>query len=244
MQNRIKSIGAALLSLVAVAAIASAHGDVFKPEYVDSLIPSYLQLQTALAGDDLVAAQFAAKSLRATAIKGTDFKEFARFTHEIITAVNLKIARVNFADVSSELMTLIEHVGTTGKQALYAAHCPMAFDGKGGDWLQADENVLNPYYGAMMLRCGSINQQVSGEWQDGHKSNPNAGRRMVPGNDQQSVARQPDGTHFNPKAVAALEAAHKNVPEYFSMTTTPNASASSETAGASSCGMACCAGSN
>jgi Cu(I)/Ag(I) efflux system membrane fusion protein len=34
----------------------------------------------------------------------------------------------------------------------------MAFDGKGGSWLQKDATVANPYYGAMMLRCGSVSK--------------------------------------------------------------------------------------
>jgi Cu(I)/Ag(I) efflux system membrane fusion protein len=29
----------------------------------------------------------------------------------------------------------------------------MAFKGRGASWLQADEQVLNPYYGASMLKC-------------------------------------------------------------------------------------------
>jgi Cu(I)/Ag(I) efflux system membrane fusion protein len=30
----------------------------------------------------------------------------------------------------------------------------MARDGAGGDWLQAEELLANPYFGAQMLRCG------------------------------------------------------------------------------------------
>ena len=30
----------------------------------------------------------------------------------------------------------------------------MAMDGAGADWIQFDATTANPYYGAMMLRCG------------------------------------------------------------------------------------------
>ncbi len=33
----------------------------------------------------------------------------------------------------------------------YKAHCPMAFDGTGADWLQSGTKIRNPYYGSMML---------------------------------------------------------------------------------------------
>ena len=40
--------------------------------------------------------------------------------------------------------------------ALNVVHCPMAFDGDGADWVQLEGAVANPYFGAEMLRCGSV----------------------------------------------------------------------------------------
>lgn len=37
---------------------------------------------------------------------------------------------------------------------LYRMHCPMARRGQGADWLQRGDQLLNPYFGAQMLRCG------------------------------------------------------------------------------------------
>jgi Cu(I)/Ag(I) efflux system membrane fusion protein len=36
----------------------------------------------------------------------------------------------------------------------------MAFNNTGGHWLQKDKNVNNPYFGAQMLRCGTIKKSV------------------------------------------------------------------------------------
>ncbi|WP_372796066.1 efflux RND transporter periplasmic adaptor subunit [Pontiella sp.] len=41
-------------------------------------------------------------------------------------------------------------------QPVYQAFCPMAFNDAGAIWLQKSEEVLNPYFGDMMLRCGEI----------------------------------------------------------------------------------------
>jgi len=151
------------LGLVASALSAAAHGAEFKPEFVDSLVPDYLALQTALAGDDLAAAQKAASNLFTTAQHGPEFTAFTTPASLLVQAKDIKAARAQFLTVSMEMQDLVDHVGTTGKVKLYEAHCPMAFAGKGGDWLQADQKIANPYYGAMMLRCGSIKGQVAGE---------------------------------------------------------------------------------
>ncbi|MCC5021477.1 MAG: DUF3347 domain-containing protein [Candidatus Synoicihabitans palmerolidicus] len=117
-----------------------AHAAEIHPAFVDSLVPNYLKVQTALASDDLAAASV--KSLTESAQK-------------VASAPDIKAARASFAQTSIQLMALVAEVGTTNAQPLYIAHCTMAF-GQGADWLQADTTVNNPFYGSMMLRCGSI----------------------------------------------------------------------------------------
>ncbi|GGD32601.1 hypothetical protein GCM10011343_23370 [Flavobacterium orientale] len=39
--------------------------------------------------------------------------------------------------------------------AIYNQHCPMANDGKGGNWLSKQNTIKNPYYGSKMMTCGS-----------------------------------------------------------------------------------------
>jgi Cu(I)/Ag(I) efflux system membrane fusion protein len=55
---------------------------------------------------------------------------------------------------------MVEHVEISTDTPLFVASCPMANGGKGGQLLQSDETVANPYYGSMMLRCGSIDSEV------------------------------------------------------------------------------------
>ena len=35
----------------------------------------------------------------------------------------------------------------------------MAFGNEGADWLHTKDEVLNPYYGASMLKCGSVTEE-------------------------------------------------------------------------------------
>ncbi len=150
-----------MISLTASAVTASAHSDAFKPAFTSSLMPAYLSVQSALAADDLAAAQSAARTLLASAKQGPEFAAFTKPVQAMISAPDIKAARTSFGAVSRELIALVQHVGTTGEQDLFVAHCPMAFGGKGGDWLQGDQKIANPYYGAMMLRCGTIKPQAT-----------------------------------------------------------------------------------
>lgn len=56
----------------------------------------------------------------------------------------------------SELM--IQHIQAlgSGSDALFIQFCPMAFNNQGGDWISAQREVLNPYFGDEMLRCGVV----------------------------------------------------------------------------------------
>ena len=159
MKNIITSL-LLILSFGLVTTMAFAHSKDLKPEFVDTLVPAYLDLQASLASDDLVAAQTAAKALITAAAQGPKFTPLTDPVAQIIAADSIKSARQHFLTASNEMISLVDHVGTTGKQNLFVAHCPMAFGGEGGDWLQDDRKVNNPYYGSMMLRCGTIKSQI------------------------------------------------------------------------------------
>ena len=64
--------------------------------------------------------------------------------------------RVAFEGVSSRIVPHLKSLG----QPVVHVHCPMAFDWKGADWLQVGREVANPYFGAEMLGCGSIKDEV------------------------------------------------------------------------------------
>ena len=111
---------------------------------------AYLSLQTALAADDLAASQKAAAALEASLTDGP-LKSAAQ---TLKGASDLKQAREAFHAISNILIPVFEH--SDSETPLYLAHCPMAFGNTGADWIQVDEKLANPYFGSMMLRCGTI----------------------------------------------------------------------------------------
>lgn len=157
---------ALLLSASATFAASHAMGN----PYVDTLIKPYLATQQALAGDDVKAAKAGANQLL-EALKQVPKEgkprdataDLSAHAKAIAKATDIEAARTAFRDLSRELTALLEHVGTTQDTSLYIAHCPMAFDNEGARWVQSDPTIANPYYGSMMLSCGSIEKQIGGE---------------------------------------------------------------------------------
>jgi Cu(I)/Ag(I) efflux system membrane fusion protein len=164
-----KILQLALGLLISVSAL-QAHSDAFKPQFVDTLVAPYLSVQNALAGDDLKSAQVGAKAFLKAMEKapheGEAHEEAADLrvpAKTISGATDIKVARTAFLDISRQMTSLIQHVGVTKETPLFTAFCPMAFNNEGGQWIQSDEKVANPYYGSMMLRCGSIKKQIAGK---------------------------------------------------------------------------------
>ncbi len=71
--------------------------------------------------------------------------------------------RATFLPISSTMISVVESFGFHPREPVYEIRCPMAFDGKGGNWLQKEKDVRNPYYGAMMFRCGDVVRTIDGD---------------------------------------------------------------------------------
>jgi Cu(I)/Ag(I) efflux system membrane fusion protein len=135
----------------------------------DALLAAYLQVQQALAGDQPPPAD-AAQALhhaagglaRAEGIPepakplARDIEQHA----EHLSHLDLAGVRKAFKPISHAVLRLAAQVRTESAQKPFIHfYCPMVAGG-GGDWLQATEQLLNPYFGSQMLRCGEKVQVV------------------------------------------------------------------------------------
>ncbi|MBZ4660720.1 MAG: hypothetical protein JG766_2643, partial [Desulfacinum sp.] len=69
---------------------------------------------------------------------------------------DVETLRKCFAILSEAVAVLARDFGLGSDRPLYRIKCPMAFEGQGATWLQTDDTVRNPYYGAQMLGCGEV----------------------------------------------------------------------------------------
>jgi len=74
-------------------------------------------------------------------------------------ASDLEALRTAFLPLSLLLIEIGETFGPS-REPLYIAHCPMAFDDTGGDWITAEPKIENPYFGDRMFACGVIKGRI------------------------------------------------------------------------------------
>ena len=129
------------------AAEAPAAADAYDPGRFDDrpagVVSAYLQAQDALAHD-----RFDEASAALTSLAGHATDELRPLADAAAQAADLAGARLAFRDLSAKL------IESPLPEGLGVAFCPMAFGNEGGRWIQAEGEIMNPYYGSAMLRCG------------------------------------------------------------------------------------------
>jgi copper chaperone CopZ len=82
-------------------------------------------------------------------------KESARL---IASSNKIEEQRNLFSSFSEDIYKLIKT--TKAATPIYFQHCPMANNGKGGNWLSQESEIKNPYYGSKMLSCGKTVETI------------------------------------------------------------------------------------
>lgn len=129
---------------------------------------NYLAVQKALAGDDWAKAKAAYAQLgetarnfkhdesdgRASAACAMQIKSIADASAVGGAAGSIVEGRKIFEPLSDAAILLVEQFGQATGKPIHLAYCPMAFNNKGANWLQTEEEISNPYFGDEMLTCG------------------------------------------------------------------------------------------
>ena len=136
-------------------------------QLVAQLIGPYLQLQAALAGDDLPAAKASLGLM--SAVPGRS-RALVDLLDTMSTAQSLDgVRRPHFERLSNAMIAALKANPESFDGELFIMHCPMVYMDRGADWLQSLEFLQNPYFGAQMLRCGSIKETIEAP-ESGHES--------------------------------------------------------------------------
>ena len=140
---------------------------------ISAVIGHYLHVKDALAADNGTEAASGAKALVAELAKvdqsgftdaqkktyadvADDLKEMAEHISE--SASKIDHQREHFVMMSDDVVALAKGFGYAAP--LYVAHCPMANDNKGADWVSATEAISNPYMGKKMPKCGDVKEVI------------------------------------------------------------------------------------
>lgn len=74
-------------------------------------------------------------------------------------ASDLEAQRQAFIDLSMLIATAAQTFGTTDG-TLYILRCPMADNNNGANWVSNSSEVMNPYFGEPMLKCGEVISKI------------------------------------------------------------------------------------
>lgn len=134
-------------------------------EKLEQLYESYFVVQKALA-EDKVPTEQAVTTLSRLLDDLTHEASLTEELRQLFTTIKNKAAhlhhlsiddaRKKFKPISHAVVTLATKIrGSSANQPFHHFFCPMVKEGE-GDWLQAEEQLSNPYYGSEMLRCGEL----------------------------------------------------------------------------------------
>lgn len=69
--------------------------------------------------------------------------------------------RLQFINLSKALINAVQSFGTSYENTLYIQFCPMANDNQGATWISKEEEIINPYFGDVMLNCGNVEDVIT-----------------------------------------------------------------------------------
>lgn len=140
---------------------------------IKEIVEHYLHIKNALANDNASEAANGAKAMDGaigkldksllTAEQKTaydkneeELKEHAE--HIAKNGDKISHQRSHFVMMSEVVYDLVKNFGAG--RPLYHDHCPMARDNQGAMWISEMKEVKNPYFGAQMLTCGTVEEVI------------------------------------------------------------------------------------
>lgn len=129
---------------------------------ISKLYQNYLSIKTALVADNSDDASKAANAFLKSAAM-VDYKVLSEGNLDILKKDATRIAesrsietqRDSFNTLSSNIIVLTKKF-KLADQSVFIQYCPMA----DASWLSSEKEIRNPYYGASMLKCGSVKSEI------------------------------------------------------------------------------------
>lgn len=87
------------------------------------------------------------------------YKTLQSSSKAIANTADIKEQRKQFKTLSDHFIIVVQSFGIN--EVAYKQYCPMADNDNGAYWLSKEKQVLNPYFGDMMLKCGEVKQVIN-----------------------------------------------------------------------------------
>lgn len=132
-------------------------GIAFSEEKAEALFRNYLALRDALVASDFEEARHAVLSMKSQGLEA--FPDLRETVGKMTESKDLQELRAHFQPLSIQFSPILQ--GSLQSGTIYKQYCPMAFENQGAYWYSESQDILNPYYGSAMLRCGKVQGTIS-----------------------------------------------------------------------------------
>jgi len=130
----------------------------FNDPKVETVFNQYLQVEAALVNTDAVKTASEAAKLEGLLKEMNTDEETQTAVGAMASSEDIGVQRQNFETLSKGMETMLN--GTLKSGTLYKQYCPMAFNNKGAYWISSSRDILNPYFGDKMLKCGRVDAEI------------------------------------------------------------------------------------
>ena len=131
----------------------------FKDESLNEAFQHYVHVRTALTNTDATETKNGADML-VKSLENVSGAEVANAAAKaIVNASDIQSQRAEFFNLNEAMITLVKSNIESGE--LYLAYCPMANNNSGANWISSSKDIMNPYFGDKMLKCGSIKETLA-----------------------------------------------------------------------------------
>lgn len=125
----------------------------------DKVLEIYFDIKDALVESNAVEATLqASELLKLEELEGSS-DDLIQSLKKIAETDDLAAQRASFQVLSKAMYDRVKAHNHSG-ETVYRQFCPMAFKNEGGYWLSKDEEIMNPYFGDMMLHCGKVEEKI------------------------------------------------------------------------------------
>ena len=138
------------------------------------LYKDYFQFKDALTKDDFNSAKKALlefeksfNKINMSVFKGDAHKIWMSYQAELKKQTlhathikNIKELRMSLEPISNVMVAMTKAFNPLN-ETTYVQFCPMANNDKGAFWLSKENKVINPYFGASMLKCGEVKETIN-----------------------------------------------------------------------------------
>ena len=130
----------------------------FNDPKVEAIFDQYLQVEAALVNTDAAKTATESSKLEALLKDSEADEETQTAVAAMAASEDIAVQRQNFETLSGSIEKMLQ--GSLKSGTLYKQYCPMAFNNKGAYWISSSKDILNPYFGDKMLKCGRVDSEV------------------------------------------------------------------------------------